>query len=170
MKYKTIGAFKNVQNVPYCKAASDLMVGMGVLIDRVAKTATLPASADEAKTVQYIVTNICDKPDVPLINAPWKVLSGEHVRADDLATVDNMEIEFADTEIDETYADLAVGDTLVFGTSGTLEVAEDVTGYRVYFEVIEKTAYMGAGILAVIHVQCVVPAEPEENPDEEGGT
>ena len=29
MKYKTIGAFKNVQNVPYCKAASDMKVGMG---------------------------------------------------------------------------------------------------------------------------------------------
>ena len=49
MKYKTIGAFKNVQNVPYCKAASDMKVGMGVILDRVAKTATLPASEDDAK-------------------------------------------------------------------------------------------------------------------------
>ena len=24
MKYKTIGAFKNVQNIPYCKAAVDM--------------------------------------------------------------------------------------------------------------------------------------------------
>ena len=32
MKYKTIGAFKNVQNVPYCKAAVDLHVGMGVVL------------------------------------------------------------------------------------------------------------------------------------------
>lgn len=37
MKYKTIGAFKNVQNVPYCKAASDMKVGMGVILDRVAR-------------------------------------------------------------------------------------------------------------------------------------
>ena len=28
MKYKTIGAFKNVQNIPYCKAAVDMKVGM----------------------------------------------------------------------------------------------------------------------------------------------
>ena len=53
MKYKTIGAFKNVQNVPYCKAASDMKVGMGVILDRVAKTATLPASEDDAKKVAY---------------------------------------------------------------------------------------------------------------------
>ena len=163
MKYKTIGAFKNVQNVPYCKATTDLMVGMGVLINRAAKTAKLPATEDEAKTVQYMVTNICDKPDVPLMNTPWKVPSGDHVRADDLATVDNMEIEFAASEISDTYADLAVNDTLVFGTDGLLKAVEDVAGYRVYFEVIAKTAYMGSGILAVIHVQCVVPApEPDD--------
>ena len=64
MKYKTIGAFKNVQNVPYCKAASDMKVGMGVILDRVAKTATLPASEDDAKKVVYIVTNINDKPEL----------------------------------------------------------------------------------------------------------
>ena len=34
MKYKTIGAFKNVQNIPYCKAAVDMKVGMGVVLDR----------------------------------------------------------------------------------------------------------------------------------------
>ena len=66
MKYKTIGAFKNVQNVPYCKAASDMKVGMGVILDRVAKTATLPASEDDAKKVVYIVTNINDKPELLL--------------------------------------------------------------------------------------------------------
>ena len=42
MKYKTIGAFKNVQNIPYCKATTELHVGMGVILDRVAKTASLP--------------------------------------------------------------------------------------------------------------------------------
>ena len=40
MKYKTIGAFKNVQNIPYCKAAVDMKVGMGVVLDRAAKTAS----------------------------------------------------------------------------------------------------------------------------------
>lgn len=52
MKAKTIGYFKNVQNVGYCKAAVDLKVGMGVILDRAAKTANLPASADEAKACQ----------------------------------------------------------------------------------------------------------------------
>ena len=40
MKYKTIGAFKNVQNIPYCKAIEDMKVGMGVVLDRAAKTAS----------------------------------------------------------------------------------------------------------------------------------
>lgn len=56
MKAKTIGYFKNVQNVGYCKAAVDLKVGMGVILDRAAKTANLPASADEAKACHRIVT------------------------------------------------------------------------------------------------------------------
>lgn len=60
MKYKTIGAFKNVQNVPYCKADVDLKVGMGVMVDRKNKLVKLPASSDEAKKAQYIVTNIND--------------------------------------------------------------------------------------------------------------
>lgn len=53
MKYKTIGAFKNVQNIPYCKAAVDMKVGMGVVLDRVAKTASL-AEDDTAQRGLYI--------------------------------------------------------------------------------------------------------------------
>ena len=65
-----------------------------------------------------------------------------------------MEIELAKYEIkDGDYDGLVKGDKLVFGTSGLVEKAADVTGYKVYFEVIAKTAYMGAGIVAVINVQ-----------------
>lgn len=164
MKYKTIGAFKNVQNVPYCRAAADMKVGMGVIIDRVNKTATAPSSDAEAKTCFYIVTNINDKPEMHSYQEAAQVLKGEFVRADDLITVNNMEIEFADFEINTTYADIDVGDFLVFGDDGVVEVADDATGYAVSFEVIKKTGYMGKGILAVIHSlpQSVETAESDD--------
>ena len=81
------------------------------------------------------------------------VLTGEFVRADDLTSIANMEIEFAASEINGDIADLAVGDNMVFGTDGLIAKADAVDGYKVYFEIIEKTAYMGSGILAVIRVQ-----------------
>ena len=150
MKYKTIGAFKNVQNVPYCKATVDLHVGMGVILDRVAKTAALPASEDEAKTAVYIVTNINDKPELHNSPETYVVNAGEYVRADDLRTVNGLEIEFAAFEIVDGTADIAVGDTLVFDTTGLVKKADDATGYAVFFKVIAKTAYMDDGILAEI--------------------
>jgi hypothetical protein len=151
MKYKTIGAFKNVQNVPYCKAASDLYVGMGVIIDRADKTATKPADETECKACHYIVTNICDKPETRN-STDFVVKQGEYVRADDLTTVANMEVEFASSEITTAYVSLAVGDTLVFGTDGKLAKETILTGYGVYFEILEKTGYCDSGVLALIHV------------------
>lgn len=153
MKYKTIGAFKNVQNVGNCKAAVDMAVGMGVILDQVDKIAKLPTSTAEAKACYRIVTNINDKPEIHNFSDTVIVRRGEKVRADDLTTVANLEIEFAASEISTAYASVAAEDKLVFGVGGKLEVANDVTGYKVYFEVIEKTAYMGSGVLAVIRVQ-----------------
>ena len=108
MKAKTIGYYKNVQNVGDVNAAVDLKVGMGVVLNRAARTANLPASEEEAKACFRIVSNINDKP---------------------------------------------VGDKLVFGTDGLLAKSADVTGYKVYFEVTKKTAYMGKGVLVVVRVQ-----------------
>ena len=152
MKYKTIGAFKNVQNIPYCKAAVELKVGMGVVLDRVAKTASLPASEDDAKDVCYVVTNINDKPELHNSPETYVVNEGEYVRADDLRTVNGLEIEFAAFEISDSLADLSVGDYLVFGTDGLLHSADETTAadYKIAFRIIEKTAYMDEGILAEI--------------------
>ena len=49
MKAKTIGYYKNVQNVGDVNAAVDLKVGMGVVLNRAARTANLPASEEEAR-------------------------------------------------------------------------------------------------------------------------
>ena len=152
MKGKTIGYFKGVQNVGYCVAAVDLKVGMGVILDQVALTANLPASEDEAKACYRIVSNINDKPEMHNFEETLTVKAGEKVRADDLTSVANLEVEFAHYEISTDYADIAEKDTLVFGSDGLL-VKGDPDGYKVYFEVIKKTAYMGKGILAVIRVQ-----------------
>lgn len=153
MKAKTIGYFKGVQNVGNCEAAVDLKVGMGVILDQAALTAKLPASADEAKVCYRIVSNINDKPEMHNFEETLMVKAGEKVRADDLTSVANLEMEFAHYEISTAYDSIAVGDKLVFGTDGLLAKSADVTGYKVYFEVIKKTAYMGKGILAIIRVQ-----------------
>ena len=112
MKGKTIGYIKGVQNVGDCTAVVDLKVGMGVVLDRAAQTANLPASADEAKACYRI----------------------------------------ADYEVSTDYDTIAVGDTLVFGTDGLLTKG-GADGYKVYFEVTKKTAYMGKGLLVVVRVQ-----------------
>lgn len=154
MKPKTIGYYKNVQNVGYCKAAVDLKVGMGVILDRVAKTVRLPADEAEAMACHRIVTNINDKPEMHNYSEAVEVKAGEYVRADDLVSVENMEMEFAKFEIkDGDYDTLVDGDILVFGTDGLLAKAVAAAGYKVYFEFVEKTAYMGAGILTVVRVQ-----------------
>ena len=56
-------------------------------------------------------------------------------------------------KIGATHAGISVGDKLVFGTDGLLAKSADVTGYKVYFEVTKKTAYMGKGVLVVVRVQ-----------------
>lgn len=154
MKPKTIGYYENVQNVGTCKATAELKLGMGVILDRAAKTASLPASDAEAKVCHRIVTNINDKPEMHNYSETVVVAKGDYVRADDLTSVANMEMEFAHYEIkDGDYDGLAKGDKLVFGTDGLIAKTADVTGYKVYFEFVEKTAYMGKGALLVIRVQ-----------------
>lgn len=153
MKYHTIGAFKGVQNVPYCKASVDMKVGMGVILDRVNEVVNLPASEDEAKACYYIVTNINDKPEIHFSSEVGNVLKGEHVRADDLTSVANLEIEFGSAEIATAFEELAAGDKLVFGTDGKLVKSDAVDGYKVYFDVIALTPYMGKGVRAMICVQ-----------------
>lgn len=152
MKAKTIGYYKNVQNVGDVNAANDLKVGMGVVLNRAARTANLPAS-EEAKACFCIVSNINDKPEMRNFEETLTVKAGEKVRADDLTTVANLEMEFASYEISTDYASISVGDKLVFGTDGLLAKSADVTGYKVYFEVTKKTAYMGKGVLVVVRVQ-----------------
>ena len=154
MKPKTIGYYKNVQNVGTCKATAELKLGMGVILDRAAKTASLPASDAEAKACHRIVTNINDKPEMHNYSETVVVAKGDYVRADDLTSVANMEMEFAHYEIkDGDYDGLAKGDKLVFGTDGLIAKTADATGYKVYFEFVEKTAYRGKGALLVIRVQ-----------------
>ena len=154
MKPKTIGYYKNVQNNGTCKATTELKLGMGVILDRAAKTASLPATDAEAKACHRIVTNINDKPEMHNYSETVVVAEGEYVRADDLTSVANLDMEFASYEMkDGDYDGLVKGDKLVFGTDGLIAKTADVTGYKVYFEVIAKTAYMGAGIVAVINVQ-----------------
>lgn len=152
MKYKTLGATKGVQNVGNCRAEVEMRVGMGVILDQVNKIAKLPASEAEAKSCYRIVNNINDKPEQHNFSETVIVPEGDFVRADDLHSVKNLEICFAAAEITDNFEDLAVGDNLVFDTTGMLKKSTAVTGYAVHFEIIDKTGYMGAGVLALIRV------------------
>jgi hypothetical protein len=147
MKYKTIGAFKSVQNIPYCKAAVDVSVGMGVILDRAAKTASLPGGG--VRDVIHIVTNINDVPELGDFTKTTLVPAGEFVRADDLRTVVGLEAEFSASEITDLLTSLAADDTLVFGADGKL-VKGDYEGYQIYFKVIGLTSYMDGGVLVEI--------------------
>ncbi len=151
MKGKTIGYYKNVQNVGYCVADADVQVGMGVILDRANKTAKLPEDETKAKACYRIVSNINVNPEMHDFKDTLTIKKGEYVRADDLLSVINMEMEFADYEVTDGVESLNAGDKLVFAeTTGLLKKSDAVTGYTVYFEVIEKTAYMGNGILVVV--------------------
>ena len=152
MKYHTIGAFKNVENIPYCKAAVDMKVGMGVILDRENETAALPTTEAECKAVHYMVSNIDDKFLFCSHVERGTVEAGEFVRADDLTTVANLEIEFADSEISDDYKTLNPGDKLVFTTDGVIAKSNSVDDYKVYFEMIALSAHHGGGIRAKICV------------------
>ena len=152
MKYHTIGAFKNVENIPYCKATVDMKVGMGVILDRENETAALPTTEAECKAVHYMVSNIDDKFLFCSHVERGTVEAGEFVRADDLTTVANLEIEFADSEISDDYKTLNPGDKLVFTTDGVIAKSNSVDDYKVYFEMIALSAHHGGGIRAKICV------------------
>ena len=152
MKGKTIGYIKGVQNVGYCKAEADVKVGMGIILDRAAKTAKIPSSEDEAKACHRVVSNINVNAKMHDFKDTLTIKKGDYVRADDLLSVENLEMEFADYEIESAdYAGLTKGDKLVFKeNTGLLTKSEKPGGYAVYFEVIEKTAYMGKGVLVIV--------------------
>jgi hypothetical protein len=151
MKPKTLGYYKGVQNVPYCKAVEDMYVGMGVVLNRVAKTASLPGA--DAASCTHIVTNIGDKPDKGDYAKTLLVQKDEFVRADDLRSVIGLEMEFAQSEItddiDQATTSLSPGDELVFGADGKLAAGVGA-GNAVYFKIIEFTAYMDGGVLVEI--------------------
>ena len=150
MKGKTIGYFKNVQNIPYCKAAVDLKVGMGVILDRESGLAKLPKDVAEAKTVVYVVSNINDKPELHLSSLTADVNKGEFVRVDDMHTVNRLEVEISYREINGGTNGLAKNDMLVYGTDGLLVKTADASGYALAFRVMEKTTYKGDGVLAEV--------------------
>ena len=54
------------------------------------------------------------------------------------------------SEIKDDIADLAKGNYLVYGTDGLLTKVNDASAYALAFRIIEKTAYKGSGILAVV--------------------
>lgn len=151
IKFKTIGAWVNAHNIPECVVPEGVSLknGMGVTVDFTKKTVALPAGEAVKKDV-YLVMNIIDKPEIHSPNE-YTIEAGEHVRLIDLASVVNHEIVFDMNAVTGTYADIAVGDKLVFGTDGNM-VEGTPTDYRFYFEVTEKNSFNDEGMTAVIRM------------------
>lgn len=151
-KPATIGYFKQVRNNPRCKASTDLLTGMAITIDE-AKGLTLLPTAETAKGEVYIVSNIIDKPEIRR-KEDFVVEKGEYVRADLVSDAKELPIELGADVIDG-YDEISIGDMLVPSTTGKWEKATDVSGYdvsgyKVALEVVDKTAFSGKGLIAIV--------------------
>lgn len=145
-KFHEIGNYKTAHNIGFCEAKVVFRNGMGAVVDEAKKEATLPGASD---TEIYVVMNKIDKPEIHTPN-DFTVEVGEYPRLFELASIKN---RLVDMDMDAVaaslkYTDIAVGDKLVYGTDGML-VKDSGTG-TVGYEVVEKTAFGGEGILAKV--------------------
>lgn len=146
----TIGYYKQVRNNPRCEAEVDLMAGMAVTLDEATKKASLP-TAITAKGELWIVSNIIDKPEIRN-KEDFKVLKGEPVRADLLVDAKELPIELDYRVIATDYATVKIGDKLIANADGKWEVSADVTGYKIYLEVVEKSNFGDKGVMAIVKI------------------
>lgn len=146
----TIGYYKQVRNNPRCKAEVDLMAGMAVTLNEATKKASLP-TATTAKGELWIVSNIIDKPEIRN-KEDFKVLKDEPVRADFLVDARELPIELDYRVIATDYATMNIGDKLIANADGKWEVSADVTGYKIYLEIVDKSNFGDKGVVAIVKI------------------
>lgn len=150
LKFREIGTYKNAVNIGYLTADVVLKNGNVVTYDLAKKKAALPKTGKESGLA--IVINTIDKPEISEPNA-FTIEIGENPRIFTLESLKDRVIDMDMDQVTGTYADIKEGDFLVADTTGKLKVvktASDVTDYKEYLKVIEKTTYNAEGLAAVV--------------------
>jgi hypothetical protein len=160
-KFGSLKAF-NARNNPRTKAVSILKNGYVVVLDEVAKTATVPATAAIAKGKNlYFAYNIVDKPEIRN-STDFQIEINEYVRAFLIADLVELPVEFDSTIVSSTYSTVDVGEILVpeaatgkwIIADGTVIVA---SAYTINLLVTEKTSLgNGSGLWAIVKVNDLV--------------
>ena len=153
IKFGEIGNYKNAVNIGYCVATEEMHNGQAAIFDIAAKTASHPATGKEEELC--IVMNCIQKPEVHSPNK-YVIEKGEFPRLFTLESLKNRQIEMDSDQVSTEYSTLKAKDKLTAKTDGTWEKKDEVTGYPIYLEIVEKTAFNGEGLLCV--VKCVQPA------------
>lgn len=148
---KEAGANWDAKNVGYCQTDVVLKNGMGVTLNLPESKVELPTSAT-VKGDLWLVMNRIDKPETHSPNE-YKIEPGEHPRCFRLKSLDQCILEMDDDVLESAYQNVAKGDFLVYNTKGNMATASDHTGYRVWFEVIEKNSYNGNGLKILVHAE-----------------
>lgn len=154
LKFREVGTYKNAVNIGYCTAEVDLKNGMVVTFDRADKSVALPTNGKE--TGLAIVFNTIEKPEIEDPNK-YVIEAGEFPRLFELASLKDRIIDMDLDQVVDAYADIAVGDFLTANDDGQLEVTADVSAYKEYFEVIEKTTYNAEGIAVRVVIGTLNP-------------
>lgn len=137
--------YLNVPNHPEIKATVDTYNGYQFKL--VGDTAVPHATAAEVQSGEaYVMWNIIDKPEI--INTDdYKVKTGEAIRAWRLKDLVGLKLDLSADLVTDAFTGVAEGAKLVgrsaVDTTDTQKwkVAADVTGYKLYLEVVKKTTF-----------------------------
>lgn len=147
--FGTIGAYKQARNNPRNKAEVELKNGQVVVMDDINNLAKLPTAEQATGADLWVTFNIVDKPEIRNTNE-FKIDAGEYVRAFYLADLKGLPVLFGHQVLTTAYGDIAKGDKLVANAEGKLEKTDEVDGYAVYFEVVDKNGFADQGLEAIV--------------------
>ncbi len=149
LKFREIGTYKNAVNNGYCTADIVLHNGNVVTFDEATKKVALPTTGKETELA--IVMNTIDKPEILEPN-DFQIEVGENPRLFVLSSLKGRIIDMDMDQVETAYASVSVGSILVATKDGKLKVVSASTGYKEYFEVVEKTSYNGEGLAVKVVV------------------
>lgn len=162
IKLRTIGMIdKNLKNDPTVKAHADILNGYLCTVAGGKTVAPVAgaSSAKQSKDLRIVMnaplgddsyTDIVIKKDSFANTFILKEWEGQDL------VFDESHITYAS---EKSYKDLTVGTKLVADTNGKFAVSTDVSNYGVYFEIVQKIAFNGNGIIARIAVSEDVQAQ-----------
>lgn len=148
LKAKTVGMINdNKKSFPTVKAHADILNGYFCTIT---DTATVAPTADSAKGADlHVAMNTINGDDS---YRDVGIKQGEYVNAFLVKQWDKQNLQLNDKHLTNAYTTVAKDDKLVVDTDGKLVKKSDVTGFAIYFRVVDKIQFCGNGL----EVQIVV--------------